>query len=163
MDGNPDDMILAVVKYQLLWAHLEHEPTYEIARRFMSKKQIERVMSYRESIAAIILPDIRSLVSKRRRDKKNYEKSKGLFDIPTGGTADEITGGTTGEPPSASSPQRKVEESKINKTKENENVMPGEAASATGGFKGIPIPQPKWLQNPANPAIAGKCHHLPNR
>ena len=143
LDKIPERDVVAIIKFQLLWAHLEREPTSEIALRHMSPKQLERARAYHESISGMVIPDIRKLVLKRGRDKQNYYKSKGLKEIQYDGTDNGTAIGPITDPP----PQRISDESKINKTKENKiknDVVVDKTQSQRKGFNGISLPPMKF-------------------
>jgi len=148
-DRVPERDLIAVIKYQLLWAYQEQEPSDELARRYLTADQLKRVQPYRESMAKMVRPDINSLVLKRGRDKKNYYKSKGLDKNPT----DEKHDGTTDGTPSALTDhiieqrREKSEKIKIEEKIQDHNRLSAGDGIGLGqgyrGFKGIAIP-PFW-------------------
>lgn len=74
----PDNELVAIVKYQLLWADLEYQPTDEIALRYMTNKQLASVKQYLNDIEAQVVADIKSTVSHRGGQKTYYKKKQGL-------------------------------------------------------------------------------------
>lgn len=84
INRTPDKTILAVVKYQLLWATLEREPTDDVALRYMSVPQLRQARGYIAAIQRQVVADISSVDSHRRRQKLYYEKNQGLSDNTDG-------------------------------------------------------------------------------
>lgn len=74
----PDNELVAIVKYQLLWADLEYQPTDEIALRYMTNKQLASVKHYLNDIEAQVVSDIKSTVSHRGNQKMFYKKKQSL-------------------------------------------------------------------------------------
>lgn len=74
----PDNELVAIVKYQLLWADLEYQPTDEIALRYMSNKQLASVKQYLNDIEAQVVSDIKSTVNHRGGQKTYYKKKQSL-------------------------------------------------------------------------------------
>lgn len=91
LQRTPERDLTAIVKYQLLWADREEQPTDEMALRHMTKNQLERAKTYFDSISAMVKPDIRTLNLKRCREKKNYNKNKELNIVSTNETMCETT------------------------------------------------------------------------
>lgn len=75
----PDKDLLAITKYQLLWAELEHQPEDSVALRYMTSKQLATARQYIGAITASVNSDIDSVVSQRGRRRKNYLKNKENF------------------------------------------------------------------------------------
>jgi hypothetical protein len=73
-----DKEILAITKYQLLWAMLERQPEDKIALRYMSPNQLKQALDYIEAIQQRINADIKSVSSHRNRQKIYYEKNQTL-------------------------------------------------------------------------------------
>ena len=71
-----DQEIVAIVKYQLLWADLEYQPDDRTALRYMSNKQLEIVKQYLNDIETQVMRDIRSSETNRNNRKLNYLKNK---------------------------------------------------------------------------------------
>lgn len=145
-DRIPERDIIAIVKFQLLWAHREQEPNYEIARRWLTDNQIKRAQGYIESISTMILPDIASLTKKRNRDKKLYYKTKASKENPTDETSIGASDGKTVGPTThiIEKENKTTDKNNINETKKD--VMKGGMGENEGlghgfnGFKGIPLP-----------------------
>lgn len=74
----PDKELIAIFKYQLLWASLERQPDKTIALRFMSEKQYEIAMQYLDSIKKQIDVDIRHVCKHRNCQKLYYDKKQTL-------------------------------------------------------------------------------------
>ncbi len=134
MDRVPDKDLIAIVKYQLLWAYLEREPPESIVMRYMTEKQFASVQVYIASISEIIVPDIRSLNLKRGRDKKYYYKSKENTKIPSDETSDDTMNVKSVDP----IPQI-IGEQINNKTNKKISQQNKENLHQTG-FCGIPLP-----------------------
>lgn len=75
----PDKDILAITKYQLLWAELEHEPTEATALRYMTANQLALARQYHAVIMADVCADITSANKKRDNRRKNYIKNKDFY------------------------------------------------------------------------------------
>lgn len=71
-----DNEMIAIIKYQSLWALLEHQPDDKTALRYMTHKQLIIAKSYQDSIKKSVTSDIDSINKKRTRQKKSYEKQK---------------------------------------------------------------------------------------
>lgn len=74
----PDNELVAIVKYQLLWADLEYQPTDDVALRYMSTKQLASVKQYLNDIEAQVVSDIKSTVKHRGGQKTYYKKKQTL-------------------------------------------------------------------------------------
>lgn len=111
LQRTPERDLTAIVKYQLLWADREEQPTDEMALRHMTKNQLKRAKTYIDSISGMIMPDIRSLNLKRHREKKNYQKNRELNIISTNGTMRETIDVNSDETMS----HIKEEQNKLNK------------------------------------------------
>jgi hypothetical protein len=104
LDRIPDADLVAIVKYQLLWAHLEHKPTDAELRRWLSKDKLARVQEYIDSISNAVRADIDSVILRRGRQKSGYLKSKELREIPSiGHSAVHIAGSTNASLPQMNS------------------------------------------------------------
>ena len=79
-----DKDILAIVKYQLLWAMLEREPEEKICLRYMTSKQLQRALDYTSAIQRRVNADISSVVCNRNRQKMFYLKNQTLKEKPNG-------------------------------------------------------------------------------
>lgn len=73
-----DKEILAITKYQLLWAMLERQPEDKIALRYMSPNQLKQALDYIAAIQQRINADIKSVSNHRNRQKIYYEKNQTL-------------------------------------------------------------------------------------
>lgn len=71
----PDKDILAITKYQLLWAELEEQPDDATALRYMSAKQLATARQYIGDIMADVCADINSACKNRNKRRKNYRKN----------------------------------------------------------------------------------------
>lgn len=78
VEHTPDKDILAIVKYQLLWAALEHRPDDRTALRHMSANQLRIACQYIDSISENISLDINSCNNHRSRQKLYYAKIRGV-------------------------------------------------------------------------------------
>ena len=79
-----DKDILAIVKYQLLWAMLERQPDEKICLRYMTPKQLQRALDYTSAIQRRVNADISSVVCNRNRQKMFYLKNQTLREKPNG-------------------------------------------------------------------------------
>ena len=93
--------MVAVIKYQSLWALFERQPEEREALRYMSRKQLALAMLWLSSIEACVKQDINQISRKRNRDKKYYikkqelnEKSDALTDERNDVLTDPLTVGT---------------------------------------------------------------------
>lgn len=71
-----DQEIVAIVKYQLLWADLEYQPDDKTALRYLSNKQLMIAMQWLNAIDTQVTRDIRSSEMNRNSVKLNYLKNK---------------------------------------------------------------------------------------
>ena len=71
-----DNELVAIVKYQSLWAMLERQPDDKTALRYMTHKQLIIAKSWADSIEMLVTSDINSVNKKRTRQKKSYDKQK---------------------------------------------------------------------------------------
>lgn len=76
----PDKELIAIIKYQLLWATLERQPDNEIALRYMTPKQLSTALQYLPSIKHQLSIDIKSVENHRNCQKNYYEKKQTLRD-----------------------------------------------------------------------------------
>lgn len=83
IDRTPDNEMIAIVKYQLLWAELEYQPTDETALRYMTSKQLALVKNWLNTIEIQVVADIKSANTNRTKRKLNYTKNKRLKEIVT--------------------------------------------------------------------------------
>jgi hypothetical protein len=74
----PDRELIAIIKYQLLWATLERQPDDEIALRYMTQKQLSIAMQYIPSIKQQLCNDIKYVENHRNCQKNYYEKKQTL-------------------------------------------------------------------------------------
>lgn len=81
-----DNEILAITKYQLLWAMLERKPDDETALRYMTKKQLQQANNFMLSIERCVCNDIKSVINSRKRQKIFYEKNQTLKENSNGKT-----------------------------------------------------------------------------
>lgn len=89
-----DKEIIAITKYQLLWAMLERQPDDETALRYMTVKQLQQARDYMVSIRQQVCADIKIVTNKRKRDKIFYAKKQSLTensDVLTDARADTLT------------------------------------------------------------------------
>lgn len=78
INRTPDKDILAIVKYQLLWASLEREPTDDVALRYMSATQLRQARGYTLAIQRQVVADITSVNLRRKRQKIYYSQNQRL-------------------------------------------------------------------------------------
>lgn len=71
----PDKDILAITKYQLLWAELEEQPDDVTALRYMSAKQLAIARQYVADITADVCADITNACKNRNKRRKKYRKN----------------------------------------------------------------------------------------
>ncbi len=74
--GLTDNELVAIVKYQSLWAQFERQPDDKTALRYMTHKQLIIAKSYLNSIKMSVTSDIDSVNKKRTRQKKYYKKQR---------------------------------------------------------------------------------------
>lgn len=89
----PDNEILAIVKYQMLWADLEYQPDDETALRYITNKQLMIVKRWLNTIEAHITSDIKAVNKNRNKRRISYRKNNGL--------SENVTGTVTGSVPSS--------------------------------------------------------------
>lgn len=70
----PDNEIVAIVKYQLLWADLEYQPDDKTALRYITNKQLLIVRHWLNTIEAQVTSDIKSVNKNRNKRKISYRK-----------------------------------------------------------------------------------------
>lgn len=111
----PDIEILSIVKYQLLWAEHEQQPTDEISLRYLTPKQLSYAKKWLSSIESQVVSDIKSVESNRKHRRINYNKNKNLSENVSGTVNNTVSGTVSGI-------VDKVEEDKIriDKIKEKE-------------------------------------------
>lgn len=83
----PDKELIAIIKYQLLWATLERQPDNEVALRYMTQKQLSIAMQYLPSIKQQLCNDIK-YVEKHRNCQKNYYEKKQTLNNKTDNQSD---------------------------------------------------------------------------
>ena len=121
INRTPDKDILAIVKYQLLWATLEREPTDDVALRYMSATQLRQARGYTLAIQRQVVADITSVNSHRKRQKIYYAQNQRLTNQTDGQTDAQTDGHTDAQTDSLD----KIREDKIRKeNKENLFVDP---------------------------------------
>ena len=81
-----DKEILAITKYQLLWALLERQPEDNVALRYMTSNQLQQALNYATAIQRQVDNDIKTVISNRKRQKLFYEKNQTLSKKPNGYT-----------------------------------------------------------------------------
>lgn len=93
-----DKEIIAIVKYQMLWAMLERKPDDDVALRYMTPKQLQQARYYASSIEQQVRIDISNTKQKRNRDKIYYMKKQQVKKnsvVLTDTLTDTLTGGLT--------------------------------------------------------------------
>lgn len=109
INRTPDKDIIAIVKYQLLWATLEREPTDDVALRYMSAAQLRQARGYTLAIQRQVVADIASINSHRKRQKIYYAKNQRLTSQTDGHTDGHADGHTDSQTDSLD----KIREDKI--------------------------------------------------
>lgn len=109
----PDIEILSIVKYQLLWAEHEQQPTDEIALRYLTPKQLSYAKKWLSSIESQVVSDIKSVESNRKHRRINYNKNKNLSENVSDTVNNTVSGTVSGS-------VDKVEEDKIRIDKKKE-------------------------------------------
>lgn len=84
--GASDLDILAIVKYQLVWALLERKPDNKNLSRYLTPKQIQRANAVITAIERQVISDITTVNKKRNRQKIYYEKNQLLKEKTDGHT-----------------------------------------------------------------------------
>lgn len=74
----PDNEILAIVKYQMLWADLEYQPDDKTALRYITNKQLSIVKQWLDTIEVQVTSDINSANKNRHNRKISYRKNNDL-------------------------------------------------------------------------------------
>lgn len=92
----PDNEILAIVKYQLLWADLEYQPDDETALRYITNKQLMIVKRWLAIIETQVTSDINSVNKNRNNRKISYRKNKGLEKNVIGSVSSSVHGSVMG-------------------------------------------------------------------
>ena len=112
-----DKEIIAITKYQLLWAMLERQPDDETALRYMTTKQLQQARDYMVSIRQQVCVDIKTVTNKRKRDKIFYAKKQSLTE-----NSDALTDALT-DRLSASTDKIRLDKSILEKEKEKEKEI----------------------------------------
>lgn len=136
-EGLSDQELVAITKYQLLWAHMEREPNERVALRYLTKKQLETALRYRESISKIVIQDVMKVVSKRNREKSYYHKNKDSDIFPRIDTDSETTHHIREDDSKGENNKQKnniYENTKLEIKTENDSL-------GKTGFRGIPLPK----------------------
>lgn len=81
-----DKEIVAITKYQLLWAMLEREPNDDVALRYMTSKQLQLAHDFHTAIECRVNADIKSVENLRKRQKDFYERNQTLNENSNGYT-----------------------------------------------------------------------------
>lgn len=81
VNRTPDNELVAIVKYQLLWAELEQQPEDRVALRYMTNKQLSIVKQWLDTIETQVTSDLKRVNGKRSNRKINYLKNKNLSKI----------------------------------------------------------------------------------
>lgn len=68
-----DKEILALVKYQLVWALAEEEPNTKMLKRYLTKKQLAIACGHHADVSLIVRRDIESVQKKRTKDNLRYK------------------------------------------------------------------------------------------
>lgn len=76
-----DYELACIVKFQLVWAMNEEEPDKKTALRYMTAKQYDVAMTYRDSVLSTVVNEVSSVVKKRNAEKIRYNKNKDLQEI----------------------------------------------------------------------------------
>lgn len=128
----PDIEILSIVKYQLLWAEHEQQPTDEIALRYLTPKQLSYAKKWLSSIESQVVSDIKSVESNRKHRRINYNKNKNLSENVSCTVNNTVSGTVSGS-------VDKVEEDKIRIDKKKEIYK--ESLNRYGEFKNVCLPE----------------------
>ena len=75
-----DDELIAIVKYELLWALFEERPDDKTASRYMTPTQLRKALAYSTRIQCDMDAQLQRLKNKRSADKSLYRKNKDLQD-----------------------------------------------------------------------------------
>ena len=118
----PDKEILAITKYQLLWAELEHEPDEATALRYMTANQLALARQYLDSIMADVCGDIEQTHRGRNRRRKNYIKNKENLKNVTCTQTRTVTGSVTSTVRSQIREDKIREDIRKEKRKENQQL-----------------------------------------
>ena len=127
INGEFDDKeILAIVKYQLVYALYEEEPNEKILSRFLTKKQKKLVKNFISKVKTNILRDIETIRARRSRDMRYYKKKS---QIPTVESTVESTVGPTA----------------TDKIREDKNILSSKSTSSSSSSLLPPTPQAKRI------------------
>lgn len=110
----PDNEMISIVKYQLLWADLEYQPDDKTALRYITNKQLAMVKQWLNTIEAQVVADIKTSEVKRNSRKISYRKNKELDKI-----VDSTVDSTVNTHCTHSDTVDKIRLDKIRKEKEN--------------------------------------------
>lgn len=121
-----DKEILAIVKYQLVYALYEEEPNEKILSRFLTKKQKILVKNFIGKVKTNILRDVEAIRARRNRDMRYYKKKS---QIPTVESTVESTVGPTA----------------TDKIREDKNILSNRSISSSSSSLLPPTPQAKRI------------------
>lgn len=76
-----DKEILAITKYQLLWAELEEQPDEKTALKYMSRQQLAIALAYVCGMRGNVMRDVSQVQNKRKQNKLRYDKIKAEADF----------------------------------------------------------------------------------
>lgn len=74
----PDDELLAIVKYELLWGMLEEQPDERTALAYMTRKQLNKALLYSQQIINDMSSQLQQIKNKREKNNSFYRKNKDL-------------------------------------------------------------------------------------
>lgn len=94
-----DKEILALVKYQLVWALAEEEPNQKMLKRYLTKKQLAIACGHNADVSLIVRRDIESVQKKRTKDNLRYKLTHNTnAQISPSETVGGSVGGSVGVP-----------------------------------------------------------------
>ena len=76
VDRIPDKELVAIVKYQLLWAELEYQPSDETVLRYLTSNQLKLIKHWLNTIETQVVSDLKSVNKHRTHQKTNYQKKQ---------------------------------------------------------------------------------------
>ena len=107
-----DDELIAIVKYELLWALFEERPDDKTASRYMTPTQLRKALAYSTRIQCDMDAQLQRLKNKRSADKSLYRKNKDLQDDSDVGPTPDRHRTDTGPTHQKRGEERRIDEKK---------------------------------------------------
>ena len=119
VDRIPDKELVAIVKYQLLWAELEYQPSDETVLRYLTPNQLKLINHWLNTIETQVLSDLKSVNKHRTHQKTNYQKKQQVKEKTDSQTDSQTDSSLTGN----RLDNIKKENTKEKKQEENKNKV----------------------------------------